>query len=99
MPRRSAIATSVTDRVLVETFRSDRYVEAHHSLSSAIARQRLNQNKIVDVAARNGHFPTRRELDEALREISVQGASLWDVRSQLLGLLVWTVIGFALEPP
>ena len=35
-------------------------------------------------------------LNDALREISVQGASLWDVRSQLLGLLVWTVIGFAL---
>jgi ABC-2 type transport system permease protein len=35
-------------------------------------------------------------LNDALREISVQGASLWDVRTQLLGLLVWTVIGFAL---
>ena len=35
-------------------------------------------------------------LNDALREISVQGASLWDVRSQILGLLVWTVIGFIL---
>ncbi|MHB8630343.1 MAG: ABC transporter permease [Candidatus Limnocylindria bacterium] len=35
-------------------------------------------------------------LIDALREISVQGATLWDVRMQLLGLLVWTVIGFAL---
>lgn len=35
-------------------------------------------------------------LNDALREISVQGASIWDVRLQLLGLLVWTVIGFAL---
>ena len=35
-------------------------------------------------------------LNDALREISVQGASLWDVRSQILGLLVWTAIGFAL---
>lgn len=35
-------------------------------------------------------------LNDALREISVQGATLWDVRMQLLGLLVWTIIGFAL---
>jgi ABC-2 type transport system permease protein len=35
-------------------------------------------------------------LNDALREISVQGATLWDVRGQLLGLLVWTIIGFAL---
>ena len=35
-------------------------------------------------------------LNDALREISVQGASIWDVRMQLLGLVVWTVIGFAL---
>lgn len=35
-------------------------------------------------------------LNDALREISVQGASLWDVRAQLLGLLVWTGIGFLL---
>ena len=34
-------------------------------------------------------------LNDALREISVQGATLWDVRMQLLGLAVWTVIGFA----
>jgi ABC-2 type transport system permease protein len=35
-------------------------------------------------------------LNDALREISVQGATLWDVRTQLLGLVVWTAIGFAL---
>ena len=35
-------------------------------------------------------------LNDALREISVQGATLWDVRSQLLGLVVWTGIGLAL---
>ena len=35
-------------------------------------------------------------LNDALREISVQGATLWDVRLQLLGMLVWTAIGFAL---
>ena len=35
-------------------------------------------------------------LNDALREISVQGATIWDVRMQLLGLLVWTVVGFLL---
>ncbi|HEV8535191.1 MAG TPA: ABC transporter permease [Candidatus Limnocylindria bacterium] len=35
-------------------------------------------------------------LNDALREISVQGATLWDVRTQILGLLVWTVLGFLL---
>lgn len=32
-------------------------------------------------------------LNDALREISVQGATLWDVRTPLLGLVVWTAIG------
>jgi ABC-2 type transport system permease protein len=35
-------------------------------------------------------------LNDALREISVQGATLWDVRIQILGLFVWTVAGFIL---
>jgi ABC-2 type transport system permease protein len=35
-------------------------------------------------------------LNDALREISVQGATLWDVRTQIVGLLVWTVLGFIL---
>ena len=35
-------------------------------------------------------------LNDALREISVQGASLWDVRTQILGLLVWIVLGFVM---
>ncbi|HEV2011641.1 MAG TPA: ABC transporter permease [Candidatus Limnocylindria bacterium] len=35
-------------------------------------------------------------LNDALREISVQGATLWDVRTQILGLLVWTAIGLGL---
>ncbi|MBI2773105.1 MAG: ABC transporter permease [Chloroflexi bacterium] len=34
-------------------------------------------------------------LNDALREISTQGATLWDVRSQLLGLVVWAVVSFA----
>ena len=35
-------------------------------------------------------------LNDALREISVQGASLWDVRTQIAGLIVWIVLGFLL---
>ena len=65
-----AIATSVTDRVLVETFRSERYIQAHRALSDAIAKQRLNADKVVDLVARGGHFPTRRDFDEALQEIA-----------------------------
>jgi len=35
-------------------------------------------------------------LNDALREISTQGATLWDVRMQIAGLLIWTVVGFVL---
>ena len=35
-------------------------------------------------------------LADALREISTSGATLWDVRGALLGLLVWSAIGFVL---
>lgn len=35
-------------------------------------------------------------LNDALREISVQGATLWDVRLNLLGLLAWTLVGYLL---
>lgn len=31
---------------------------------------------------------------DGMREISVQGASLFDVRGAILGLLVWTLVGF-----
>ena len=35
-------------------------------------------------------------MNDALREISAQGASLWDVRVPLLGLAVWGIAGFLL---
>jgi len=35
-------------------------------------------------------------LNDALREISVQGATLWDVRLNLLGLVAWTIVGYLL---
>lgn len=35
-------------------------------------------------------------LNDALREVATSGASLWDVRGQLLGLGIWIVVGFVL---
>lgn len=35
-------------------------------------------------------------LNDALREISLQGASLWDVRGEVAGLIAWSVLGFVL---
>lgn len=35
-------------------------------------------------------------LNDALREIGTQGGGLWDVRVQIAGLLVWSVVGFVL---
>ena len=35
-------------------------------------------------------------LNDALRQVSTTGASLWDVRAEMLGLGVWIVISFAL---
>ena len=35
-------------------------------------------------------------LNDALRQVSTTGASLWDVRGEMLGLGVWIVISFAL---
>lgn len=40
-----------------------------------------------------GYLPLTFVVD-GLREIAVQGASLWDVRTSILGLLVWTVVSF-----
>jgi ABC-2 type transport system permease protein len=34
-------------------------------------------------------------LNVALRDIANQGATLWDVRGQLLGLAIWGVITYA----
>jgi hypothetical protein len=65
-----SLATSIADRVFVETFRSERYIAAQHDLSSALADQRRCEARVVDLYARSGHFPTRREHDDALREIS-----------------------------
>jgi Poly(R)-hydroxyalkanoic acid synthase subunit (PHA_synth_III_E) len=65
-----SLSTGVADRVFVETFNSERYIEAQQRLSTALADQRKYEAKVVDLFARFGHFPTRRDHDELLREIS-----------------------------
>ena len=35
-------------------------------------------------------------LNDAVREVSTQGATLWDVRGDVLGLAVWSIVGFLL---
>jgi hypothetical protein len=65
-----SLSTSVADRVFVETFNSARYIEAQQRLSTALADQRRNEAKVVDLFAGLGHFPTRRDHDELIREIA-----------------------------
>ncbi len=35
-------------------------------------------------------------LNDAVREVSTQGATLWDVRGDVAGLVVWSIVGFLL---
>ena len=35
-------------------------------------------------------------LNDAVREVSTQGATLWEVRGDVLGLAVWSIVGFLL---
>jgi len=65
-----SLSTRVADRVFVETFNSEQYIKAQNQLSSALADQRQDEMKLVDVFARFGHFPTRSDQDEVLREIN-----------------------------
>jgi hypothetical protein len=65
-----SLSTRVADRVFVETFNSEPYIKAQNQLSSALADQRQDEMKLVDAFARFGHFPTRRDQDEVLREIN-----------------------------
>ncbi len=41
-----------------------------------------------------GWATSENQVPAIAREISVQGATIWDVRTQILGLLIWTVAGF-----
>jgi hypothetical protein len=65
-----SLSTRVADRVFVETFNSDPYIKAQNQLSTSLADQRQDEMKLVDLFSRFGHFVTRGDHDEALREIN-----------------------------
>lgn len=65
-----ALSTSVADRIFVETFHSDAYLEAQRRLSDALADQRRSEIKLLEIFAQSGHFPTRDALDAVGAEVS-----------------------------
>ena len=65
-----SLSNAEADRVFVEAFHSQAYIEAQHRLSSALADQRRTEIKFVELFARFGHFPTRSALDDVSREVS-----------------------------
>jgi hypothetical protein len=66
----TSLANSVADRVFVEAFHSQRYIDAQQKLSTALADQRRSEMKLVEFLARFGHFPTRRALDDVCQEVN-----------------------------
>jgi hypothetical protein len=65
-----SFSNAIADRVFVEAFHSQPYIDAQSRLSSALADQRRSEMKLVEVFARFGHVPTRRALDDVGEEIS-----------------------------
>ncbi|MBD5656117.1 MAG: hypothetical protein IAI50_13220 [Candidatus Eremiobacteraeota bacterium] len=65
-----SLSNEVADRVFVEAFNSQAYLDVQQRLSSALADQRLSELKFVEIFARFGHFPTRRALDEVSQEVN-----------------------------
>lgn len=65
-----SLSNAVADRVFVEAFHSQPYIDAQRQLSSALADQRRSEMKLVEIFARFGHFPTRRALDDVSQEVS-----------------------------
>lgn len=65
-----SLSNAVADRVFVQAFHSQAYVDAQRQLSSALADQRQTEMKFVEIFARFGHFPTRRALDDVSQEVS-----------------------------
>ncbi|MGD0472048.1 MAG: poly(R)-hydroxyalkanoic acid synthase subunit PhaE [Candidatus Velthaea sp.] len=94
-----SLSTTVADRVFVETFSSQRYVEAQERLSTALADQRRHEMKVVDLFARFGHFPTRRDLDEVVREISVLRREVHALKRTLRSAASVPPAGAAGAPP
>jgi hypothetical protein len=78
-----SLSTEVADRVFLETFRSVPYLEAQQKLSDTLALARQCEAKVIDLFARAGHFTTRREHDEALREISTLRRDVLDLKRAL----------------
>ena len=66
----SSLSNTVADRVFVEAFNSQAYIDVQCRLSSALADQRRSEMKLVEVFARFGHFPTRRALDDVGAELN-----------------------------
>lgn len=66
----SSLSNAVADRVFVEAFNSQAYIDVQSRLSSALADQRLSEMKFVEAFARFGHFPTRRAFDELGAEVN-----------------------------
>lgn len=65
-----ALSTSVADRVFVETFNSDGYLQAQRRLSDALADQRRSEMALLGIVSQFGHFPTRDALDAVGAEVS-----------------------------
>ncbi len=65
-----SLSNAVADRVFVQAFHSQPYVDAQRQLASALADQRQTEAKIVEIFARFGHFPTRHALDDVSQEVS-----------------------------
>lgn len=65
-----SLSNEVADRVFVQAFNSQPYLDVQHQLSNALAEQRRSEMKFVESFARFGHFPTRRALDDVIKELS-----------------------------
>ncbi|MBD5635851.1 MAG: hypothetical protein IAI49_15395 [Candidatus Eremiobacteraeota bacterium] len=64
-----SLSNEVADRVFVQAFNSQPYLDVQHRLSSALADQRRSEMKFVELFARFGHIPTRRALDDLGAEV------------------------------
>ena len=66
----------VADRVFVETFHTDEYIQLQGHFLNAAMKFRIQQREIAEVFQKTADLPTRREVDEAHRNI-------YEVRKEL----------------
>lgn len=59
----------IADRVFIETFHTDEYIQLQGHLLNTSMRYRIQQREIVEVFQKAVDLPTRREIDEAHRNI------------------------------